>query len=150
MSEKNKQQIQLRSLKDEKERLLAARKADKEAFDKKGLQSRLDKVAEEIIDLEEQLEYEEQSEHEESKEQNEVKKGKYVPAKGTEKMLCLKIVRRGRRYNPDTGKEERKPSTQLFTYGEWQLFKENHSRLGYIIVEVVYDPYDEAQKFVQQ
>lgn len=47
-----------------------------------------------------------------------------------------------------TGKEISKPYTQLFTYSEWQLFKNNFASLGYTIMKVLHDPYGEAAKFV--
>lgn len=71
----------------------------------------------------------------------------YAPAKGTEKMVHVSIVR-GRRFNPNTGKEESKPYVQVFTFAEWQLFKKNFRDLGYTIMEVLHDPYNEASKFV--
>lgn len=71
----------------------------------------------------------------------------YTPAKGTEKLVHLKIVK-GRRFNPMTGKEISVPYTQMFTFGEWQLFKEYHKGLGYSILEVLYDPYGEAKNYI--
>ena len=65
----------------------------------------------------------------------------YVPAKGTEKLVHLSIVR-GHRFDSKTGKEKIKPYVQLFTYGEAVLFSKNHSRLGFDIVEVLHDPYN--------
>lgn len=65
----------------------------------------------------------------------------YVPAKGTEKLVHLSIVR-GHRFDPKTGAEKTKPYVQLFTYGEALLFAKNHSRLGFDIVEVLHDPYN--------
>ena len=65
----------------------------------------------------------------------------YTPAKGTEKLIHVSIIR-GHRFDPKTGKEKTKPYTQLFTYGEFMLFSKNHSRLGFEIVEVLHDPYN--------
>lgn len=74
-------------------------------------------------------------------------KAAYTPAKGTEKMVHLSIVQ-GRRFNAMTGKEESKPYIQLFTYPEWQLFKKHFRSLGYFIVAVLHDPYNEAEACV--
>lgn len=74
------------------------------------------------------------------------KEGEYKPAPGTEKMVHLSIVR-GRRFNPNTGKEESPTYTQMFTYAEWQLFKEAHRGLGYLIMKVLWDPYNEAKAY---
>ena len=65
----------------------------------------------------------------------------YVPAKGTEKLIHLSIVR-GHRFDPKTGEEKTKPYVQLFTYGEFLLFAKNHSRLGFDIIKVLHDPYN--------
>ena len=72
---------------------------------------------------------------------------KYVPAKGTEKMVHLSIVR-GRRFNPNTGKEQSKPFIQIFTFSEWQVFKNNFKGLGYFIIEALHDPYGDAAELV--
>lgn len=71
----------------------------------------------------------------------------YTPAKGTEKLVHLSIVR-GRRFNPITGKEESMPYTQMFTYGEFLLFKKNANLLGYSVLKVLHDPYGEANEMV--
>lgn len=73
----------------------------------------------------------------------------YKPEPGAENHVHLSLVH-GRRFNPSTGKEESEVYTQLFTFAEWQLFKENHARLGYTIVAVLHDPYGEADKFVAE
>lgn len=67
----------------------------------------------------------------------------YKPAAGTEDLVHLMIVR-GRRYNPMTGKEESSPYKQVFTLGEWQLFKANYKGLGFTILKVLHDPFGDA------
>ena len=71
----------------------------------------------------------------------------YVPAKGTEKMVHLKIVN-GRRYSSATGKEISKPYKQMFTLSEWNVVKKHHRQIGFEIVEVLHDPTGEAQQYV--
>ena len=71
----------------------------------------------------------------------------YTPAKGTEKLVHLSIIR-GRRFNPITGKEESTPYVQMFTYGEFLLFKKNANLLGYSVLKVLHDPYGEADEMV--
>ena len=71
----------------------------------------------------------------------------YVPAKGTEKMVHLKIVN-GRRYSNATGKEISKPYKQMFTLSEWNVVKKHHRQIGFEIVEVLHDPTGEAQQYV--
>lgn len=71
----------------------------------------------------------------------------YSAPAGTEKMVHLLLVK-GRRFNPHTGTEESKEYRQMFTYAEWQLFKQNFAALGYAIVEVLHDPYGEAKATV--
>lgn len=70
----------------------------------------------------------------------------YVVKPGTENMVHLSIVR-GRRFNPVTGKEESEQFTQLFTYSEWLVFKQNFAGLGYTIMSVLHDPFGEAEAF---
>lgn len=99
------------------------------------MQVKLDEVIGELADVEEEL----QVANEES--------ATYKPAKGTEKLIHLSIVK-GRRFNPNTGKEETQPFVQTFTFSEWQLFKKNFTGLGYVIVAVLHDPYNEAAEYV--
>lgn len=105
------------------------------------LQDELNEIALLLVDVEDTIE-------EKSVPAPEVQK-KYVVAPGTENMVHLEIVH-GRRFNPMTGKEESPVYKQLFTFAEWQLFKQSHRDLGYIIKNVLHDPYGEANKFVQQ
>ena len=102
----------------------------------KELQDELGEITLALVDIEELLA------------NKSAKNAAYVVEPGTEKMLHLRIVR-GRRYNPNTGKEESKSYIQKFTFSEWQLFKNNHVSLGYHIVEVLHDPYNEASEFVK-
>ena len=93
-------------------------------------QARLDSIAEQIIDLEEQIELagDEQTE------------SGYKPAPGTEKLVHVSIIR-GRRFDENTGKEISEPYVQMFTYGEYENFKKNASMIGYTIVKVLYNPF---------
>lgn len=113
-----------------KERLEAVKsKGGKEWTE--ALQEELDNTVLSLVDLEEAID---------ERKKTEKKSGKYTPAKGTEKLLHLSVVR-GRRFNPRTGKEETKPYIQFFTYGEWQVFKQNYKLLGYTILAVLHDPF---------
>ena len=71
----------------------------------------------------------------------------YTVKPGTENMVHVRIVR-GRRFNPLTGKEESSSYVQMFTYGEWQLFKNTFAGLGYTILAALHDPYGDAAKLV--
>ena len=124
-------------------------KAELEALKTKGgkawtqeLQEKLNEVTLFLVDLEEAIEEKEALEVEETE-----PKGSYVPQKGTEKMVHLSIVQ-GRRFSPTTGKELSKPYVQKFTFAEWQLFKKNFKGLGYSIINVLHDPYGEAEDYV--
>lgn len=101
------------------------------------MQEDLDATALYIVDIEDVLEEKTSS----------ANSDEYEPKAGTEKLVHLSIVK-GRRFNPMTGKEESKPYTQLFTFAEWQLFKENFKGLGYSIMKVLHDPYEEPKDFV--
>lgn len=96
-----------------------------------GMQAKLDSVTESIVDIEEQIEL----------------APSYVPAKGTENCIHLKIVN-GRRFNPRTGKEESAPYTQIFTQNEYNLFKQYHVLVGFQVVEVLHDPTGTAQELI--
>ncbi len=71
----------------------------------------------------------------------------YKPKPGTEAMLHLRIVN-GKKFDPNTGKALTKPYTQMFTYAEWQVFKQHFKAIGFSIEEVLHDPYNEAKEFV--
>lgn len=90
------------------------------------MQKTLNELAEAIVDLEEQVELAEEN--------------AYKPAPGTENLIHASIVR-GRRFNPDTGKEESVPYTQTFSLSEYNSFKKNAALLGYTIVSELYNPY---------
>ena len=77
------------------------------------LQAKLDETIGEIYDLDEEIAALAGVVTAESAGESE-----YTPAKGTEKLVHLSIVR-GRRFNPNTGKEESMPYIQMFTYGEF-------------------------------
>lgn len=155
MSEKlNLQQLQGKSLKEisaiktaaetRKEELLALKAKGGKAWTTV-LQSELDELAVSIVDLEELIETKQAEMKTEAGASNE--EPKYTPAKGTEKMVHLKLVK-GRRFNPITGVEESKEFVQMFTYSEWQLFKKHFENLGYTIMEVLHDPYGDAANYV--
>lgn len=69
----------------------------------------------------------------------------FVPSERDKRKVFLKI-RKGTKFDPNTGKPIGVPYVQAFTYGEWNNFKNNYSKLGYTVLEVLYDPYDEAEK----
>lgn len=73
----------------------------------------------------------------------------YNVPKGEEKLVHLSIVK-GRRFNPNTGKEESQPVIQKFTYGEFAVFKNNCQLLGYTVVKVLHDPYNEAHTLIKK
>ena len=100
------------------------------------LQAKLDETIGEIADIDEEIAAE-----------NVVGESEYTPAKGTEKLVHLSIIR-GRRFNPITGNEESTPYIQMFTYGEFQLFKKNAKLLGYSVLKVLHDPYLEASEMI--
>ena len=120
------------------------RKAELEAAKTKGgkdwtpqLQEELDNVVLYLVDIDDVIE----------EKATKVVEPAYTPDKGTEKMVHLQFVK-GRRFNPMTGKEESKVITQLLTYSEWLLFKNNFKNLGYTIVKVLHDPYNQVHEYV--
>ena len=119
----------MKELSSEKEQLLQAKKANEKAFTKEQ-QARLNEVTEAVVDLEEQIELAPED------------KTSKMP-KGTEKLVQVKISM-GNRFDPKTGKEINKAVPQSFNFGEWELFKKNYKQLGYTIVEVMNDPFNDA------
>lgn len=113
------------------------------------LQAKLDETIGEIADIDEEIAAlaEEVANAEKPEEVAHAEESEYTPSKGTEKLVHLSIVR-GRRFNPMTGKEESTPYIQMFTYGEFQLFKKNANLLGYLVLKVLHDPYGEANEMV--
>lgn len=143
------QQLQALSLEDVKsyKKKAIERKAELEAAKAKGgkawtsdLQEELDEVVLFLVDVDDVIE------EKSSASKTQAKSG-YTPKPGTEKMVHLSLVR-GRRFNPLTGKEESKVFTQLFTFAEWQLFKNNFKGLGYTIMAALHDPYGDAAELV--
>lgn len=143
------QQLQALSLEDVKsyKKKAIERKAELEAAKAKGgkawtsdLQEELDEVVLFLVDVDDVIE------EKSSASKTQAKSG-YTPKPGTEKMVHLSLVR-GRRFNPLTGKEESKVFTQLFTFAEWQLFKDNFKGLGYTIMAALHDPYGDAAELV--
>lgn len=143
------QQLQALSLEDVKsyKKKAVERKAELEAAKAKGgkawtsdLQEELDEVVLFLVDVDDVIE------EKSSASKTQAKSG-YTPKPGTEKMVHLSLVR-GRRFNPLTGKEESKVFTQLFTFAEWQLFKNNFKGLGYTIMAALHDPYGDAAELV--
>lgn len=143
------QQLQALSLEDVKsyKKKAIERKAELEAAKAKGgkdwtsdLQEELDEVVLFLVDVDDIIE-------EKSSASKTQAKSDYTPKPGTEKMVHLSLVR-GRRFNPLTGEEESKVFTQLFTFAEWQLFKNNFKGLGYTIMAALHDPYGDAAELV--
>ena len=133
MSKKNEQQILLNkeTLETNKAKLEAI-KADYPEKWNQQMQVKLDEIIGELADIEDELDAYKESETTEAA---------YEPTKGTEKLVHASIAK-GRRFNPSTGEEETKSHIQMFTYAEWLLFKKNHKRLGYVITEILHNPYD--------
>lgn len=125
-----------------------ARKAELGALKAKGgkdwtpdMQEELDDIVLFLVDADEVIE----AKTKEQSSESEI----YTPKKGTEKMVHISIVR-GRRFNPNTGKEESKPYAQMFTFSEWQLFKKSFKNLGYVITDVLHDPYGDAKELISK
>lgn len=103
------------------------------------LQDELNEIAIFLVDVDDYIA--------EAKSKTTSKAASYVPKKGTERLVHLRIGY-GKRFSPTTGEEISKPIVKRFTYPEWKLFKENSASLGYSILEVLHDPYGEVAAFV--
>ena len=144
MSKMNLQQLQSKSRKELMEIKADAEKRQKELEQLKAkggkdwtidLQDELNEVTLFLVDVEELIE---------TKEDEPAASTEYVPKKGTEKLVHAKISK-GRRFDPTTGEEITKPYIQMFTYGEWKLFQQNHKSIGFVVLEVLHNPYDKVK-----
>ena len=112
------------------------------------MQEELDELVIFLVDLDEYIQ--KRSEEAEAKaeaEEAEAKAETYVVRAGTEKHVHLRIVR-GNRFDPNTGERISNGYIQMFTYAEWQLFKKSFKGLGYTILAVLHDPYNDAASYV--
>lgn len=121
-----------------KSELIALKNAGDKSWTKE-LQDELDELVSNVIDIDDQLE--------ELKKQIAEEPTGYEVPKGTENMVHLSIVR-GRRFNPQTGKEESMAYTQVFSINEFNLFKKSATLLGYSVIKVLHDPTGEAEAMV--
>lgn len=123
---------------EERKAELAALKADAKKGITEEQQEELDAIAIFLVDVDDVIE-----------EKTVQANTGYVVPKGEEKLVHLSIVN-GRRFNPNTGKEESHPYIQKFTYGEFTVFKNSYSMLGYTVVKVLHDPYNEAHNLIKK
>lgn len=98
----------------------------------------LDNIAEKLIDIDEELD---------KIMLDGEKPEEYVVPAGTEDLVHLQIIR-GRRFNPMTGEEESEPYNQMFSKGEFDLFKMSYKSLGYSVLKVLHDPTGEAHSLI--
>lgn len=141
-------QLQALSLNEVKEYKAKAeqRKLELEALRAKGGKAWTDELQDELYDVVEFIVDVDKVIKEKSTEDSETK-NTYTPAAGTENMVHVKIVR-GRRFNPLTGKDESPAYRQIFTFAEWQIFKKTYRGLGYNILEILHNPYEDASNLV--
>lgn len=97
------------------------------------------------------LGYTDESEQTDPEEKPTPKRGEKKPAKTfkpseRDKRKVFLEIRRGSKFDPNTGKPLSKPYVQAFNYGEWVNFAKNYDKLGFTVLEVLYDPYGEATK----
>lgn len=71
-----------------------------------------------------------------------------TPADKSNKAVVV-MVAFGDRFSKRTGKEVNPPQKRYFTFGEWQVFKQNYKLLGYSITAVINDPFGDAAGLVE-
>ena len=59
------------------------------------------------------------------------------------------MVAFGDRFSKRTGKEVNPPQKRYFSFGEWQVFKQNYKLLGYSITDITNDPFGGAADLVE-
>ena len=60
------------------------------------------------------------------------------------------MVAFGDRFSKRTGKEVNQPQKRYFSFGEWQVFKQNYKLLGYSITAVINDPFGDAAGLIEE
>lgn len=59
------------------------------------------------------------------------------------------MVAFGDRFSKRTGKEVNPPRKRYFSFGEWQVFKQNYKLLGYSITAIINDPFGDAAGLIE-
>lgn len=59
------------------------------------------------------------------------------------------MVAFGDRFSKRTGKEVNPPQKRYFSFGEWQVFKQNYKLLGYSVTSVINDPFGDATGLIE-
>ena len=72
-----------------------------------------------------------------------------TPADKSDKAVVV-MVAFGDRFSKRTGKEVNPPQKRYFSFGEWQVFKQNYKLLGYSITAVINDPFGDAAGLVEE
>ena len=71
-----------------------------------------------------------------------------TPADKSDKAVVV-MVAFGDRFSKRTGKEVNPPQKRYFTFGEWQVFKQNYKLLGYSITSIINDPFGDAAGLIE-
>ena len=72
-----------------------------------------------------------------------------TPADKSGKAVVV-MVAFGDRFSKRTGKEVNPPQKRYFSFGEWQVFKQNYKLLGYSITDVINDPFGDAAGLIEE
>ena len=72
-----------------------------------------------------------------------------TPADKSDKAVAV-MVAFGDRFSKRTGKEVNPPQKRYFSFGEWQVFKQNYKLLGYSITAVINDPFGDAAGLIEE
>ena len=72
-----------------------------------------------------------------------------TPADKSDKAVVV-MVAFGDRFSKRTGKEVNPPQKRYFSFGEWQVFKQNYKLLGYSITDVINDPFGDAAGLIEE
>lgn len=71
-----------------------------------------------------------------------------TPADKSDKAVVV-MVAFGDRFSKRTGKEVNPPKKRYFSFGEWQVFKQNYKLLGYSVTSVINDPFGDAAGLIE-
>lgn len=125
--------MKIQQLQQEKETLIAEQKKGGKNWTPEK-QERLDAVVEELIDATDALD----SLNAEASETASPKP--FIPEPGDEGFYHVKMTNGKKKFNPETGEQFNFPFVQKFTKSEYKHFKEFGGKLGYVDIEVLWDP----------
>lgn len=124
--------MKVQQLQQEKETLVAEQKQGGKNWTSEK-QARLDAVVEELVDTTDALEAMNTAD-------DEATPAPFIPKPGEEGFYHVRMTDGKKKFNSETGERFNFPFVQKFTKSEYKHFKEFGEALGYVDIEVLWDP----------